>query len=702
MVSVDLDGTTATFGNSNESWIYQNILWQTDEGPILTPVGVDADLPQDLTPADIQDPNESTGVSLISGLGGDAGFGENLLARNDDGSTAAVDITSIFEDGLNFFGREFTQLWVNNNGSVTFNGARSTFTPEFITEFSNNPEISPFFADVDTRGGDTSETPGGNSTGSNLVYYDFDTVNDRFIVTWDDVGYYASATDKLNAFQLILTDRGDGDFDVEFRYEDINWTTGDASDGTGGLGGVVARAGYTAGTGDPDAYFELPASGDQGDILALDETEGNTGDVGRWLFRVRSGDIKTSDIPPLPPIGLTGWAAGDPHLATLDGVGYDFQAVGEYVLLRGVSAPSFEVQARFLPVGNEVSVTSAIATNLGGTAVMVDATDATPVTIDGVVTVIDDFSFVDVGNDRIYREDNTYTIIYAGTDGVVNAGDSRLIVDVVGDRVDLEVRFNSDLAGDLEGLLGNGDGDGSNDIALADGSVLDRPLAFEDLYGEYRDDWRVSDEVDSLFTYDDGESLAGFYDPDYPGSLVTLDELDPSVRAAAEQAVTDAGLTPGTANFNNAVLDFALTGDQSFIQSSLNVPGISEADVVPIDEPGFNVINGTTGRDILTGTEDADEFRFNGGYGDVATGNGGEDIFDLTVNAANGAVDSARIMDWTDGDIIIGFCYEDIHLETLRTSSTTLRFAYGPDNDVLTISGDITEGLEGLLELNFA
>ena len=51
-------------------------------------------------------------------------------------------------------------------------------------------------------------------------------------MTWDDVGYYSSQTDKLNAFQLILDDRGNGNFDITFRYEDINWTTGSASGGT--------------------------------------------------------------------------------------------------------------------------------------------------------------------------------------------------------------------------------------------------------------------------------------------------------------------------------------------------------------------------------------------------------------------------------------------------------------------------------------
>ncbi|SEL44977.1 Nidogen-like [Roseivivax marinus] len=124
-----------------------------------------------------------------------------------------------------------------------------------ITGVSNNPEITPYFADVDTRNEAVpGPTPGGNSTGTNLVYYDFDEANDRIIITWDDVGYFSRNNDLLNAFQLILTDRGDGDFDIQFRYEDVQWTTGNASGGSGGFGGTPARAGYTAGTGEDGTF----------------------------------------------------------------------------------------------------------------------------------------------------------------------------------------------------------------------------------------------------------------------------------------------------------------------------------------------------------------------------------------------------------------------------------------------------------------
>ena len=130
------------------------------------------------------------------------------------------------------------------------------------------------------------------------------------------------------------------------------------------------------------------------------------------------------------------------------------------------------------------------------------------------------------------------------------------------------MRISDTLAGRLEGLLGDGDGDPANDIARADGTVLERPLAFEDLYGGYRDDWRVDTEGDSLFTYDAGETLAGFYDPAKPGSLTTIDDFDPADLASAQQAADAAGLTPGTLNYDNAVLDFLLTNDEGFIDSA--------------------------------------------------------------------------------------------------------------------------------------
>jgi hypothetical protein len=189
---------------------------------------------------------------LINGLGGTVGFGESILDRNDDGSTSFIDVTSVFETGLNFWGTTYNGFYINNNGNITFNSPQSTYTPYAITGNTGQPIIAPFFSDVDTRAGTLTPSSGGTSTGSNLVYWDFDPINNQVIITWDDVGQYLSGTTP-NAFQLVLKDTGNGDFSIEFRYEDIQWLVGQASSD------VLARAGYSAGNG--SNYFELEQSG---------------------------------------------------------------------------------------------------------------------------------------------------------------------------------------------------------------------------------------------------------------------------------------------------------------------------------------------------------------------------------------------------------------------------------------------------------
>ena len=232
---------------------------------------------------------------LVQGLGGAAGFGENALVRNDDSSSALVDITPVFgSQGINFLGTHYTGLYVNNNGNLTFTSRMSTYTPQVIGQGLSTPVIAAFWGDVDTLGSATNTpTAGGYSQGTNLVYYDLDTVNKVFTATWDDVGYYRSHNDKLNAFQLQLIDQGSGNFDIVFRYEDINWTTGDASSGTGGLGGYVARAGYSSGTSTTvPRYFELNASGNQAAVLTLESAPGNYNNLpGLWVFSVRDGAV---------------------------------------------------------------------------------------------------------------------------------------------------------------------------------------------------------------------------------------------------------------------------------------------------------------------------------------------------------------------------------------------------------------------------
>jgi Nidogen-like len=212
----------------------------------------------------------------------------SVLPRNDDGSTGLVPIGF----NIDFFGVTSSNLYVNNNGNVTFTGSLGTFTPFGLNNVATQI-IAPFFADVDTRNLASAE-----------VTYGQGTVDGRnaFTVNWDSqgVGYYNTQADKLNKFQLVITDRsdiGNGDFDFEFNYDQIQWETGSASGGSGGLGGTSAAAGYSNGLGGSgNVSYELLGSLVNGAFLdgspnALISNSLNSDVLGRYAFSVRNGQV---------------------------------------------------------------------------------------------------------------------------------------------------------------------------------------------------------------------------------------------------------------------------------------------------------------------------------------------------------------------------------------------------------------------------
>ncbi|KKO46339.1 autotransporter [Arsukibacterium ikkense] len=220
------------------------------------------------------------------------GFNAATLAPNDDGSTGAVNIGF----NVNFFGLTFSQLFVNNNGNVTFDSALSTYTPFDLTS-TGQQIIAPFFADVDTRNAGDPVTYGVGSFEGMLA----------FGVNWLNVDYFSSnvAHTNRNSFQLLLVDRSDvnaGDFDIIFNYSQIQWEAGTASNSdANGLGGDSARAGFSNGTGAAGSFFELAGSAVNGAFLdggsnALISNRLNSGFDGRYIFNARNGAIVV--VPP--------------------------------------------------------------------------------------------------------------------------------------------------------------------------------------------------------------------------------------------------------------------------------------------------------------------------------------------------------------------------------------------------------------------
>ena len=191
-------------------------------------------------------------ATMTFGLGGPAGYGENVFSstaktagNNDDGSVA-VDITSVFgPSGINFFGTNYTDVYINSNGLLTFDGPETAYSPSGISGLSD-PAIAPFWSDVDiNKGGE--------------IYWDLDPGTGNFTITWLNVAPYTGS--GANSFQVVLRDTGGGDFDVEFVYEDITWSDG-------GYG--TATAGITDG-GSND--FEVAGSGNGTSVQTWDTAD---------------------------------------------------------------------------------------------------------------------------------------------------------------------------------------------------------------------------------------------------------------------------------------------------------------------------------------------------------------------------------------------------------------------------------------------
>ncbi|MGB1032397.1 MAG: nidogen-like domain-containing protein, partial [Flavobacteriales bacterium] len=144
---------------------------------------------------------------------------------------------------FSFYGNDISSMWININGNVSFNGPYWQFSPVGFPN-DNFEMIAPFWGDVDLGG-----------TGEIWYYF----TPDAIYVNWVGVGYYNEETDKINTFQLILTDGtnpliGIGN-NVAFNYDDMSWTTGAASDGVNGFGGSPATVGVNEGNGDD--FFQI-------------------------------------------------------------------------------------------------------------------------------------------------------------------------------------------------------------------------------------------------------------------------------------------------------------------------------------------------------------------------------------------------------------------------------------------------------------
>jgi hypothetical protein len=201
----------------------------------------------------------------------------NLDDGNMDDGSIAVDITAAFGGGpITYFGVDYTEIYINTNGLITFGAPITTYTPTGIDSLTE-PAIAPFWSDVDIRGPTDGD-----------IYWDVDATTGKVTITWLEVAAYSGGTGaERNSFQVILSDTGGGDLSIEFIYGDIEWT--DGGFGSASVGITDAEA--------PPTFVELPGTDDDAALINFDTTDFGNGDPdGTWEMDIDdTGTILTSN-----------------------------------------------------------------------------------------------------------------------------------------------------------------------------------------------------------------------------------------------------------------------------------------------------------------------------------------------------------------------------------------------------------------------
>jgi hypothetical protein len=287
------------------------------------------------------------------------------------------------------------------------------------------------------------------------------------------------------------------------------------------------------------------------------QTESFTGETNN-LTLVGTAAIPTQASPTVEftqsnvPGTLAGCAVaagiGDTHLSTFNGLLYDFQASGDFVLAQTDS--NFIVQTRQVsgaPTWPDASVNQAVATRMGQTRVAV-CTAPSRLKVDGTATEIADGKILSLPSGvDILRTGNIYI--------VADQSGNSMRAEVNATYINVSVGLGRWPA-TVRGILANANGH-VNEIQARTGTVLTNPFPFDKLYHEYADSWRVSAKDSLLSACGDREGQGGI-----PNKPFYANDLDPQIAKRARAVCTAAGVRV-RALLDACTLDVAVIGRET-------------------------------------------------------------------------------------------------------------------------------------------
>uniref|UniRef100_A0A3Q3BFA2 NIDO domain-containing protein n=1 Tax=Kryptolebias marmoratus TaxID=37003 RepID=A0A3Q3BFA2_KRYMA len=201
-------------------------------------------------------------------------------SHSDDGSSPQILLLHPFV----YFGRSYSQIYVNHNGHLTFEAPWSSYVPQRFPMNGTRDIIAPFWTDLNNAvNGDIYYA---QFTSGHLLQQVTQDINEYFpylkfsakwifMATWYGVAYFSNPGSQTT-FQAVLTTDGKDSF-VLMNYGNLDPTS------------RSIQAGYD--TINSTEYFILPgsfSSNATGNNSVFSHNS-NINVPGRWVFRVTHG-----------------------------------------------------------------------------------------------------------------------------------------------------------------------------------------------------------------------------------------------------------------------------------------------------------------------------------------------------------------------------------------------------------------------------
>jgi plastocyanin len=284
--------------------------------------------------------------------------------------------------------------------------------------------------------------------------------------------------------------------------------------------------------------------------------------------------------------GASGDSYGEPHEVTFAGADYEFQAAGEFTLVKSTN-DNLDIQIREQPFpgAGDVAINTATAMRVGTTIVELAGNrsghlllwiDRKPVPLasqalaGGATLSVQGGRFA-----TVTWPDGTQATVYSAT--TVAIAHQTVTCNVAG-TIYVDVTVPHSRFGHLTGLLGDPGAAAFSALVGGDGvhyrlGQLDYPFDsvrnYDVLYHQFGQSWRIHQQG-SLFAYPNGVSTSSYTNLAFPSKALTIQSLTPTKVSGAQRACKAAGITNPNL-LADCVFDVGVTGASCFAGDDAHV-----------------------------------------------------------------------------------------------------------------------------------